>query len=61
MSATPVDWNKVRQELRARRNELFDRFLEDPGRISLAIEIKMLDDEILDCAEHLKHEQDIDE
>jgi hypothetical protein len=61
MSATPVDWNKVRQELRAKRSELFDRFLKDPGRISLAIEIKMLDDEILDCAEHLKHEQDIEE
>jgi hypothetical protein len=61
MPTTTVDWKKVRQELRARRTELFDRFVKNPGKISLAIEIKMLDDEMLDCAEHLQCEQDIQE
>jgi len=57
MPTTTVDWKKVRQELRARRIELFDRFVKNPGNISLAIEIKMLDDEMLDCTEHLQCEQ----
>ena len=56
MLATSVDWKKVRQELKARRTEAYDRFVKNPGDIRLAIEIKLLDDEILDCAEHEQHE-----
>jgi hypothetical protein len=56
MQATSVDWKKVRQELRARRTEVYDRFMKHPEQIRLAIEIKLLDDEILDCAEHEQHE-----
>jgi len=61
MLAMGVDWNKVRQELRARRTELFDRFLKNPGKISLAAEIKMLDDELLNCSEHLQREKQAEE
>jgi hypothetical protein len=61
MLANSVDWTKVRQELRARRTEVFDRFMKDPREISLAIEIKLLDDEILDCADHERHEHDAQE
>jgi hypothetical protein len=57
MLATGVDWNKVRQELRAKRSELFDRFVKNPGKISLAVEIKTLDDELLNCAEHLQRQK----
>jgi hypothetical protein len=59
MLATSVDWKKVRQELRARRAEAFDRFEKNPGNIRLAIEIKLLDDEILDCAEHEQYEHQV--
>jgi hypothetical protein len=56
--ATLVDWQKVRQELKVRRTQLFDSFVRNPGDVCLAIEIKMLDDQMLDCAEHLRREQD---
>lgn len=57
MLANSVDWSKVRQELRARRTEVYKRFLNHPEEISLAIEIKLLDDEILDCAGHEQYEK----
>jgi hypothetical protein len=59
MSTTTVDWKQVREELRARRNKLFDQFLKNPGKIGLAIEIKALDDEMVECAEHQRREQRI--
>jgi len=61
MLDTGVDWKKVRQELRAKRTELFDRFVKNPGKISLATEIKLLDDELLGCAEHLQRERQAEE
>jgi len=61
MSTTTIDWKKVREELRAKRTELFDRFVKNPGKISLATEIKMLDDEMLNCSEHLQREKHIEE
>jgi len=57
MFANSIDWNKVRQELRARRTKVYDRFMKNPEEIRLAIEIKLLDDEILHCADHEKYEQ----
>jgi hypothetical protein len=57
-TATSVDWQKVRQELKVRRTQLFDRLVKNPGDVCLAIEIKMLDDRILECAERLQREQD---
>ena len=36
---------------------MYDRFLNHPEEISLAIEIKLLDDEILDCADHEQYEK----
>jgi len=55
--AKAVDWEKVRQELKAIRTEKFERFLRHPADIRLAIEIKSLDDEMWDCSEHLMREQ----
>jgi len=56
-SAKSVDWEKVRQELKTLRNERFERFVKNPGEIRLAIEIRMLDDEMWECSEHLKRER----
>jgi len=61
MSTTTVDWKKVRQELRTKRTEVFDRFVKDPSKIRLAIEVKLLDDELLECAEHLQRERQAEE
>ncbi len=52
-----IDWQKVRQELQNRRMELLDRLEESPREVRLAIEIKMLDDGISGCAEHLRRER----
>lgn len=53
METNPIDWKRIRKELAGRRTKLFDRFLKNPQDIHLAIEIKQLDDEMLDCSEHL--------
>jgi len=57
-SEASVDWKKVRQELQARRTEAFDHFLKNPSDIHLAIEIKLLDDELVDCSEHVQRERE---
>jgi hypothetical protein len=33
-----------------------DRFVKNPGEVGLAIEIKKLDNGMLRCADHLRHE-----
>jgi hypothetical protein len=58
MLAESIDWREVRRELRARRTELLDRFVKNPGEVRLSIEIKMLDDAMLRCTEHLQGERD---
>jgi hypothetical protein len=55
--AMPVDWKKVRQELNAERNKLFKYFANNPDEVRLAVEIKMLDNGMLRCAEHLQRER----
>jgi hypothetical protein len=40
---------KKREELRARRVPLFLRFEKNPDQIHLALEIKILDDQIAEC------------
>ena len=52
MGSNEVDWQSVRKELAERRTELFDRFEKNPKDTHLAIEIKHLDDQMLDCSEH---------
>jgi hypothetical protein len=38
-----------REELKAKRNLLFKLFLKNPIRTRLAIEIKVLDDQLAEC------------
>jgi hypothetical protein len=40
---------KKREELRARRGPLFQRFENNPNQIHLALEIKIIDDQIAEC------------
>ena len=40
---------KKLQELKAEREPLFQRFSNNPNEIHLAIEIKLIDDQIAEC------------
>jgi hypothetical protein len=57
MGTTSIDWKGVRKELAGKRTELFERFEKHPGEIHLATEIKLLDDEMLECNEHMQRER----
>jgi hypothetical protein len=43
----------TREQLRAKRNLLFERFSKDPSEIHLAIEIKFLDDQVAETLFHV--------
>ena len=49
MSETPNEQKRKREELKAKRDQLFDRYLKHPMDTRLALEIKAIDDQI---AEH---------
>lgn len=57
MLATTVDWKKKREELKAKRDPLFARYLRHPHDTSLASEIKTLDDQMAECNEQLQPER----
>lgn len=49
MLDTPNEEKRKREELKAKRDQLFDRYLKHPMDTRLALEIKAIDDQI---AEH---------
>jgi hypothetical protein len=51
------DWKKKRDDLKAKRNSLFDEYLKRPHDFQLASAIKPIDDEIAVCTEKLNQEQ----
>ncbi len=57
MLPASVDWKKVRKELTEKRTELFERFVKNPAEIRLAREIKLLDDQLLECSEHIERQR----
>lgn len=46
MLATVNDWKAKRDELKVRRRRLFERYLKSPGDTTLALEIKLIDDQV---------------
>ena len=46
MQATPFNATKKREELKAQRNLLFERYLKNPLDTRLALEIKAIDDQV---------------
>jgi hypothetical protein len=48
---------KKRQELRARRDSLFQRFEKNPDKMHLALEIKIIDDRIAECTHLIKQKR----
>src|SRR5206468_11863854 len=51
-------WKKKRDDLKTKRNSLFSVYTRDPQNISLAREIKALDDEIADCTQHVERSEE---
>jgi hypothetical protein len=49
VSDTPIEEKRKREELKAKRDQLFERYLKHPMNTHLALEIKAIDDQI---AEH---------
>ena len=56
MQATPFNAMRKREELKAQRNLLFERFLRNPLDTSLALKIKTIDDQVAAFAEQMEQE-----
>lgn len=60
MQATPFNTMRKREELKARRNLLFKRFLRNPLDTSLALKIKIIDDQIATYDEQMERERKVE-
>ena len=50
-------WKKKRDDLKSKRNSLFEEYAKHPEEFHLALEIKKIDDEIADCTVHVEQER----
>ena len=57
MLAVAGVWKKKRDDLKSKRNSLFEKYSKHPEELHLALEIKKIDDEIADCTQHVEHER----
>jgi hypothetical protein len=53
MQPPTIDKKKIRNQLKTKRNLLFDEFSKNPMNARLAIEIKLIDDQVAELTEHL--------
>jgi hypothetical protein len=51
MLSNPADWKQTRAELKAKRDSLFTKYVKHPDRTHLALEIKIIDDQVAECVE----------
>jgi len=54
VSETEIDQKGKRDALKVKRDRLFERLSKNPMNISLAAEIKLIDDQIAECVQHLQ-------
>jgi hypothetical protein len=54
MQETPFNPIRKREELTAKRNLLFKRFLRNPVDTRLALKIKAIDDQVAECMERMR-------
>jgi hypothetical protein len=54
--ATAIDVKRKHEELKAKRGLLFARFLKNLLDTRLALEIKIIDDQVAKCAEQMQEE-----
>jgi len=52
-----IDVLKKREELKAKRNLLFARFLNNPLETQLALKIKIIDDQVAECCEQMRQDE----
>jgi hypothetical protein len=57
MSKPTTDKNIVREQLKTKRNLLFDQYCKDPQNTRLAVEIKLIDDQLADLTWNLPRRQ----
>ena len=57
MVATAGVWKKKRDDLKSKRNTLFETYSKDPQNFLLAREIKAIDDEIAEYTQHVEQER----
>jgi hypothetical protein len=57
MLAVAGVWKKKRDDLKSKRNSLFEKYAKHPEDFHLALEIKKIDDEIADCTVHVEQER----
>jgi hypothetical protein len=57
MDAAAGVWKKKSDDLKTKRDSLFETYAKDPQNFHLAREIKEIDDQIAECTQHLEREQ----
>jgi hypothetical protein len=56
MTARAGVWKRKREDLRNRRTPLFKRYEKSPNDLSLAFEIRIIDDQIAECTQQMERE-----
>ena len=56
MTARAGVWKRKREDLKKRRTPLFKRYEKSPNDLRLALEIKMIDDQISECTLQMERE-----
>lgn len=56
MTARAGVWKRKREDLKNRRTPLFRRYEKSPNDLRLALEIKIIDDQIAECTEQIEQE-----
>ena len=57
MLAVAGVWKKKRDDLKTKRNSLFEKYAKHPNEFHLALEIKKIDDEIAECTDKMRQEK----
>jgi hypothetical protein len=57
MLAVATAWKRKRDDLKKRRDSLFEIYSRDPQNFHLAREIKDIDDDIAECTQHVEQER----
>jgi len=56
MTARAAVWKRKREDLEKRRAARFKRYEKSPSDLRLALEIRMIDDQIAECTEQMSRE-----
>ena len=56
MTALAAVWKRRREGLKNKRTQLFKRYRKSPNDLCIALEIKMIDDQIAECTQQIELE-----